>query len=461
MQQNGQHNVIILENKKDKKDYLRSLVAGWGHRTFIFDRETVCLDNIATLEPDLIISGSLSIQRTCRFIHTLKVSNRNLPIVVVTDDQDIIDFVGHNGFKAVSVIEPGVSPVEMQSVLNRAIYNHSDCDELHECPLIVGNSPEMVRIKKLIANLNPYNETILLQGELGTGKELIARAIHGNSERGTKPFVKLHAPDLSRRFLAHEQTDNIRQSDLSEIVSQDDLISALDNGTLYVEEIGDLHPSLQARFLQLFEDEKFLASSNNLNSLHMICSTSSPLEMLAKRGKFRQDLYYRLKVLIIEIPPLRKRMEDIPLLTDFFTDSFCIEFRKSHFELSAITNDVFCNYLWAGNVQELKDAIRKIVLFDNEKAVRGRLTAKNKRHLFIKDFDDVSKLIGISDLKKHIGKLNKTSLKDISRVFMERAEKGLIEKALEHTNWNRKKAAKILDISYKSLLNKIKQYQLT
>ena len=93
MQQNGQHNVIILENKKDKKDYLKSLVAGWGHRTFVFDKETVCLDNIATLEPDLIISGSLSIQRTCRFIHTLKVSNRNLPIVVVTDDQDIIDFV--------------------------------------------------------------------------------------------------------------------------------------------------------------------------------------------------------------------------------------------------------------------------------------------------------------------------------------------------------------------------------
>jgi len=460
MQRSEQQNVIILESQKDKKDYLKSLVSGWGHRPFVFEKETSCLDNIATLEPDLIISGSFPIQRTCRFIHTLKLSNRNLPIVVVTDDQDVIDFVGHNGFKAVSVIEPGLSAVEMQSVLDSAIDNHLDCDDRHDCTLIVGNSPDMVRIKKLIANINVYEETTLIQGEFGTGKELIARAIHGNSDRGTRPFVKLQAPELTSRFLANGRIDTIRQADPSAIVSQDDLITALDNGTLYVEEIGALPPTLQARFLQLFEEEKFLASSNNANSLRVICSTSSSLETLAERGHFRKDLYYRLKVLIIEIPPLRNRTEDIPLLTDFFTDSFCIEFGKSHFELSAGTKDVFCNYLWTDNVQELKDVVRKIVLFDNEKAVRSRLTANNKQHLFIKDFDDVSKLIGISDLKKHMGKLNKTSLKEISRVFMERAEKGLIQKALLHTNWNRKKASKMLDISYKSLLNKIKQYQL-
>ena len=460
MNQTVRHKVIILEDNKDQKDYLRSVVSGWGHRPFIFEKETVCLDNVSTLEPDLIITGSLPLQRTCRLIHTLRINNRHFPIVIISADREIIDFVGHNGFTTVSVIEPGLSPAAMQALLNSAVEDSLACDGHFDCPLIVGNTPEMIRVKTLIANLNHFDKTVLIQGEVGTEKELVARVIHSKSHRPTSPFVKLYAPDLLTVAVKHGRSGDVVQTDGSTILIQDGIVPALDSGTLFVEEIGYLPNALQARFLKFFEEDDRKEKSNNLINLRLIVSNSTPLGLLAKQGEFRTDLYYRLNGFSVNIPPLRKRIADIPLLTDFFTDKFCIESGKSHFELSAETKDIFCRYLWPGNLEELKDVIRKIVLYDNEKVIRSKLTAKIKRRLFLGDFEDGSAPIKISEIKKRIEMQNKLSLKEIGRIYMERTEKKVIAKALEHSNWNRKKAAKILDISYKSLLNKIKEYKL-
>jgi len=165
-------------------------------------------------------------------------------------------------------------------------------------------------------------------------------------------------------------------------------------------------------------------------------------------------------VIRIDIPPLRSRLVDIPALTDFFTDKFCIESGRSYFQLSEQMKNLFACYHWPGNIQELEDIIKRIVLDSAEDRVAKKLRVHKKYRAITDSYQDIDTLAGLNDIKKHVKDLNNISLKKISGIFLERAEKKLVKKALDSTSWNRKKAAKLLDISYKSLLNKIKEYKL-
>ncbi len=193
MSTTNQHKIIILENNQQRRDALKSMGSEWGHTPFIFEKESRCLDNLAPLNPDLVISGSLSVDRAARFIYTLQLANCGVPMVIISDDQDILEFVDSNGFGEVSVLNGNSSPDEIQSVVNRVLKESCENEESRTyCPLIIGNSAEMAKIKKKISDLDYVNEAVLIQGEPGTGKELIARFIHLKSKRHNKPFVKLN-----------------------------------------------------------------------------------------------------------------------------------------------------------------------------------------------------------------------------------------------------------------------------
>jgi two-component system response regulator AtoC len=172
------------------------------------------------------------------------------------------------------------------------------------------------------------------------------------------------------------------------------------------------------------------------------------------------DLFYRINVIRLDIPPLRNRLEDIAALTDFFTDKFCIETGRSHFQLSEKMKSLFACYHWPGNIQELEDLIKRIVVDGAGDSVAKKLRIHKKYRAITDSYKDIGTLAGLNDVKKHVKDLNNISLKKISGIFTQRAEKKLVKKALDSTNWNRKRAATLLDISYKSLLNKIKGYKL-
>jgi DNA-binding NtrC family response regulator len=431
-----------------------------GYTPFIFEKESRCLDNITPLNPDLVISGSLSSDQAFRFINTIKSTKSDLPVLIISDDQAISDFISANSFDDICVINENLNADEMHGFIAERLENNSNCEKHQPCPLIVGNSPEMVRIKKLIPLINKLDEPVLIQGERGTGKDLLARAIHFKSDRPDKPFIKVGVP-----LLANHQSEKNMVAENSALPNDVDaimkFISQVDAATLFLDEVGALKSRLQGELLRFFKSRHGTKTGRGQKDVRVIATTNGDLKQLLARGKFRKDLYYRLNVVKINVPPLRKRVEDLPQLADYFTDRFCHRLNKSHYVLSNKTKAIFSSYFWPGNVRQLENMVREIVARGEEDSQIEKLLLLSENHRLRNNFEGFISHGELNSVKIYVEENDHFSLKEIGQVFVGRFEKRLIKKVLNSTNWNRRKAAAMLDISYKSLLNKIKDYDLT
>jgi transcriptional regulator with PAS, ATPase and Fis domain len=321
----------------------------------------------------------------------------------------------------------------------------------------------MVKIKKLIPKLHHSKESILISGESGTGKELVAKAIHCRSERRGNPFVKVNAVELPYRLLEGELFGYDPDTFTALNRNKNGMFSEADRGTLFLEEIGALPTFLQVKLLQVIEDGWYVKNNSDKNEkvdVRIIASTTADLKSLVENDKFRKDLYYRLNILKINIPPLRNRISDILPLCDFFTDKYCIEFGKTHYKLSERVKTAFCNHRWPGNVSELETLVKRAVLKGDENSILENVSMKINDCQITNNSEYLDEAFKLQDLKINLNGHNDFSLKAVCSEFMKKTEKKLLKIALERTNWNRKKAAELLDISYKSLLNKIKAYDL-
>ena len=307
---------------------------------------------------------------------------------------------------------------------------------------------------------------MLIQGEPGTGKELVVRALHHHSDQRSHPFVKVNLAELDFAMLDQIFFDNLPGKFARPKPKACETVPADDCGTMFLDEIEALPALHQSRLLNIFENGCFQQNRSgpvemNRAEGRMIFSSNRLLEQLVRRGKFRQDLFYRLNVISIIIPPLRERAGDIPMLMDFFADKFCMELGVGHIEVSKKLKNIFGSYHWPGNVRELKSTVCKAILSGNkDRLVQDLALQWDKYQEAAISGEDIYTLAGFSNLKRHLRDRNNLALKDICRVYLVRTEKAIIKKALQRTNWNRKKAADLLDISYKSLLNKINDYQL-
>ena len=464
----GQSKVVILEKSQRRREYLRSLVSDWGHLTFIFEKAAICLDNLRPLEPDLIISGPLSHGRMGRFVSTVKMMDGDLPVLIISSDPSLNNFAAYNGFKDVKVFKKNFESSEIQVAINQLLHNRFFSTNVSkpQSPVIIGNSPEILKINKRIAELSRLDEPVLIQGEPGTGKELVARAVHYQSQRRNSPFVKINLAELNSGQL-DEIIFGIGQKGFHKsspgFVEPD---NPSESGTLFLDEITALPPLLQSRLLTVYEQSSFRSGSkkqagSNTAAMAPVVSSSGSLDELVSRGKFRKDLYYRLSVFSIEIPPLRKRVNDIAPLTEFFTDQMCMEYDMGHIELPPEIIDCFGHYTWPGNVQELKTVVRRVVLYGDSDGLLQNLLMKWAQNQESDNFDQgTDQLAGFPNIRKYLRDRKNLSLKNVCAGYVMATEKTTIKKALARTNWNRKKAAGLLDISYKSLLNKIKLYRL-
>jgi len=464
----GQSKIVILEKSKARREYLRSIVSDRGHLPFVFEKANICLDNLRPLEPDLIISGSLPHDGMDRFVSMVKTMDGNLSVLIIPSDPSLNSLTTFNGFKNVEVFNNNFEPAGIQVAISKLLRNRFPTTDISKPgnPVIIGNSPELLKIKKRIKELSRLNEPVLIQGEPGAGKELVARLVHHQSQRHNSPFVKVNLAEINPGQL-DEFVCGVREKEFYKSnPGVGNLYNPVAGGTLFLDKIEALPPLFQSRLLTVYEESLFRADTvkqigSNAVDMTMVVSSSRCLDELVRRGKFRKDLYYRMSVVGIDIPPLRKRVNDIAPLTDFFTDQLCMEYDMGHLELSPKIMDCFYRYPWPGNVRELKTVVRRAVLYgDADSLIHDLWMQWTQNQRPVNSDQEIDQLAGFSNLRKYVRDRKNLSLKKTCSGYVMGTEKTLIKKALERTNWNRKKAAGLLDISYKSLLNKIKQYRL-
>ncbi len=304
---------------------------------------------------------------------------------------------------------------------------------------IIGKSRSMQEIFKTVVEIAPSRANVMIVGESGTGKELVARAIHFNSPRRNNNFVPINCAAIPEGLLESELFGHEKGAFTGAYERRIGKFEIANGGTIFLDEVGDIPLSLQVKLLRVLEQKEFMrvGGSKSINvDVRVISATNRPLEQMVADGKFREDLYYRLKVITIEIPPLRNRKEDIPLLVDHFVKEFSVENQKDIKGIEKDVLEVFMDYNWPGNVRELRNTIETMVVL------------ARKKYLTVDDIPNYikGKLTKRKTIEIEIG----TPLSDIEKEF--------ILKTLDYVNGNRKEAARLLKIGLRTLQRKIKIY---
>jgi DNA-binding NtrC family response regulator len=342
--------------------------------------------------------------------------------------------------KMVAVIERAISH---QKLVSRAESLASRLDERLSVPKLTGHSRVMEELKDRILQIAPTRASVLIYGETGTGKELIAQAIHQLSPRKDERFVKLNCAELSASIIESELFGHERGSFTGADHQRKGRFELADQGTLFIDEISEIPPPVQTKLLRVLQDRSFERVGGNETvkvDVRVIAATNQRLELMAARGTFREDLYYRLRVILLEVPPLRERREDIPLLVETFTE----EFNKEHDrKVTGVTRGVvdrMMEYEWPGNVRELRNTVEEMVVF-----------AQGKRALDVADLP-----IALRQQRPAAGQDLNLSV----GMSMQEIERAALEATLRAVGYDKQRAAKILGIGLRTLYRKQKEYGL-
>ncbi len=312
---------------------------------------------------------------------------------------------------------------------------------------MIAKSKAMKPVFELAGKVAQYNTTVLISGESGTGKELIARGIHFNSERADMPLVPVNCAAIPENLLESELFGHVKGAFTGADKNRKGLFEEAQKGTIFLDEIGELPLALQVKLLRVLQENEIRAvgdSKTRKIDVRIITATAKDLEEEVRQGRFREDLFYRLNVLQVKLPPLKERPEDIPLLCIHFIDKFNKRLGKDIIGIAPAAASILLNCNWPGNVRELENAIERAVVL----AEKHILLPEN----FSVGYEtNLEKSEGADDMS------NDYSLK----VAQKELEKKMIKKALIATGGNRTKSAKLLEISHPSLLSKIKTYKIT
>jgi transcriptional regulator with PAS, ATPase and Fis domain len=318
-------------------------------------------------------------------------------------------------------------------------------------------SPKMKEIMMIINQVAPTNIKVLIRGESGTGKELAARTIYARSLRREKPFIKVLCAALPEGLLESELFGYEKGAFTGAMRRKPGKFEFANHGTIFLDEIGEINPALQAKLLQVLQDGEFSRVGGETDvkvDTRVLAATNKNLEKAVAQGAFREDLYYRLNVVSIHLPPLRERKEEIYFLVEYFLDKFNRQYNKNVQRISPETMKLFMDYDWPGNIREIENSIKRIVVLEKEDIVLSTLTANEEQQPKSLQPSPLPQTVSVPEKENHY------SLKDVGKEAASKAERELIRNILYQTHWNRKRAAEILQISYKALLYKIKKYDL-
>jgi two-component system nitrogen regulation response regulator GlnG len=328
---------------------------------------------------------------------------------------------------------------------------------------IVGHSPVMQEMCKAIGRIAPQNVNVLIQGESGTGKELVARALYYHSRRMAKPFLAINCAAIPESLLESELFGHEQGSFTGASRRRIGKFEQCDGGTLFLDEIGDMAPSIQAKMLRVMQEQQFerLGSNETLQtSVRVLAATNQDLEALVEKGSFRKDLYYRLKVITIRVPPLRDRLDDVSELAHYFLFRFDRELNLDVRTLARETLDVLRDYPWPGNVRELQSSIKQAMLSASGNVLAPEFLPDEILHHHHSGRSAVAPQGPAADLNGLIESLLQQGEKDLYRKVLEAMERVLLAQALRHTKGHQANASELLGLNRATLRHKLRSLGL-
>lgn len=344
------------------------------------------------------------------------------------------------------LIEKGI---ETKSLINEVRRLHRQQNEGNQKSQIFGTTSQIQYIKELIGMISKTNKTsVLIQGESGTGKELAANAIHYNSKRGHRPLMKINCSAIPDSLLESELFGYEKGAFTDAKTTKKGLFELADGGTVFLDEIGDMKPFLQSKILRVIENQSFMRVGGEREikvDVRIIAATNKDLEALVREGLFRKDLYYRLKVMVVEMPSLRERKEDILLLSNLFIEEINREYSKNIKGLTEDAKKIMVQYPWPGNVRELKNVIERAMILTDQAYITPKQLPFELRH---KEPTNLKAL-----------EVNPFEISEM--MPLEEVEKIYLLNVLRRLEWNKSKASKMLGISRATLRAKVKKYRLS
>jgi two-component system response regulator AtoC len=502
--------VAVVDDDSAFANYLRTFLSLRGYETRSYSRGDELVAAVKAGDPpdivllDVMMPGMNGIET----LRALKAAKPDLQAIMLSGREQASTIVEAVRLGAADyVVKPddpeGLGEIALDAAIKSAIEKTRLVSEITELRrqlsddqdrafLFWGDSPEMKTIASVIEQVSDSDVTVLIRGESGVGKELVARAIHQRSLRRDKPFVKVNCAALPAELLESELFGHEKGAFTGAATTRVGKFEQADTGTIFLDEIGEMRAALQAKLLHVLQDAQFtkLGSNKSINvDVRVVAATNRDLEVMLERGEFREDLYYRLKVIEVTVPPLRERRAEISNLTQFFIDRYARRYNRPQRQLSEELQHLFQTYEWPGNIRELENMIKRIVILQDEQLVVREMTRARRGvaayaaagagagamhpHVHAGGVaieepdelrDDPADLVDAPDDDEAVQPEEPVAmapvgsrLADVAKAAAIKAERTIIEDTLRQVHWNRRRAAEQLGVSYKTLLNKIKE----
>jgi len=449
--------ILIAEDHDGMADMLVSAVTANGYEVILARDGREALQRLRERKIDLVVTDlKLPYKSGLDVLQAAKDQNSLLPVILMTAHGTIETAVKAVRNGAYDFLPKPFDPDHLLLLIQRALEKQRLIAEnllLGEeaatqlgLPRIIGKHPRVLAVVDQITRVAPSRTTVLLLGESGTGKELFARALHGLSPRHDGAFVAINCAAIPKELLESELFGHERGAFTGATDRRIGKFELADHGTIFLDEIGDLDLGLQSKLLRVLEGEEFCRVGGTARvkiDVRVVAATNKDLRAAIAQHAFREDLFYRLSVLPITIPPLRDRRDDIPALVDYFLSHYCRELKRPLKTLSEGARQVMVNHRWTGNIRELQNCIERAVILTDGKVIE-------EEHLGIR--------------QQELGEIHareiplEGSLHEVSAAATRMAETRMIRKILKQTGGNKSRASQILGVSYKTLLTKIKEY---
>jgi DNA-binding NtrC family response regulator len=445
--------ILVAEDDPTVGESIRLLLKKRGYSILLASNGKEGLHLFRQKPVDLVITDLVMPRMDgIELLEAVKNLKPEAEVIVISAQGTIEKAVQAMKLGAFEFIEKPINPRVISLVVERALEKQtlilqnrdlrSKLEDRFHFKNIVGKSAEMVKVFELIQHIAPYDSSVLIIGESGTGKELIANAIHYNSPRSSNPFIKVSCASLSEGIIESELFGHEKGAFTGAIASRKGRFELAHHGTLFLDEVEDIPPSTQIKLLRVLQEGEFERVGGNRTievNIRVLAASNRDLQEAVKRGTFREDLYYRLNVVNIKLPPLRERRDDIPFLVNFFLEKYK---KKYHMKVKGISKramNLLTEYEWTGNVRELENTIESIMVINSPEVI-------DISHLpqEVREFEGGPEVIAIK-----IG----TPLEEVEREILIRT--------LKATRGNKRKAAQLLGINVRTIHRKMEELKET